>query len=62
LRAAEYFYFSPYIGWDLVVTEAGACFLEANSPPGIAVWQVHAPLLSDPRVRRFFHCHEMIDF
>lgn len=42
----------PYVGWDLVVTDEGASFLEANAPPGTLVWQVHGGLLCDPRVRR----------
>jgi hypothetical protein len=36
------------------MTDEGYSILEANSPPGITVWQVHAPLLRDPRVARFF--------
>jgi len=44
----------PYIGWDLLITETGASWLEANSPPGLPVWQAHAPLLTDPRARAFF--------
>jgi hypothetical protein len=44
----------PYVGWDLLPTERGAYWLEANSPPGLAVWQAHGPLLADPRARRFF--------
>ena len=44
----------PLIGWDMLMTDDGYSILEANSPPGITVWQVHAPLLRDPRVARFF--------
>ena len=51
---------APAIGWDLVVTDEGVCFLEGNSPPGPFVWQVHGPLLADPRVRRFYEAHEVI--
>ncbi|HXJ83395.1 MAG TPA: sugar-transfer associated ATP-grasp domain-containing protein [Candidatus Methylomirabilis sp.] len=51
---------APAIGWDLVITEAGCCFLEGNSPPGVQVWQVHGPLLADPRVRRFYEAHGII--
>jgi hypothetical protein len=42
------------VGWDIVPTEQGPVFLEANIPPGTAVWQVHRPLLADARVRRFY--------
>ncbi|MBK6806879.1 MAG: hypothetical protein IPG84_19520 [Betaproteobacteria bacterium] len=45
---------APLIGWDMLMTDDGYSILEANSPPGITVWQVHAPLLRDPRVARFF--------
>ena len=45
---------APLIGWDMLLTDDGYSILEANAPPGISVWQVHAPLLRDPRVARFF--------
>ena len=45
---------APLIGWDMLMTDDGYSILEANSPPGISVWQVHAPLLREPRVARFF--------
>jgi len=51
---------APAIGWDLVMTEAGCCFLEGNTPPGLSVWQVHGPLLADPRARRFYEAHGVI--
>lgn len=51
---------APAIGWDLVVTDDGCCFLEGNSPPGPFVWQVHGPLLVDPRVRRFYETHGVV--
>ena len=51
---------APAIGWDLVVTDNGCCFLEGNSPPGPFVWQVHGPLLADPRVRRFYEAHGVV--
>jgi len=44
---------APLIGWDMLMTDDGCSILEANSPPGISVWQVHEPLLRDPRVARF---------
>ena len=44
----------PYVGWDLLLTDMGAYWLEGNSPPGLWVWQVHGPLMADPRTRAFF--------
>ncbi len=60
LRAATHLAYAPAIGWDLVITDRGGCCLEANSPPGPAVWQVHQPLLADMRVRRFYQRHHII--
>ncbi|MGD8345745.1 MAG: sugar-transfer associated ATP-grasp domain-containing protein [Lysobacterales bacterium] len=60
LKAARHYATSPYIGWDIAVTGEGPSFIEANSPPGPAVMQVHAPLLEDERIRRFFREQGMI--
>lgn len=51
---------APAIGWDLVITDEGCSFLEGNSPPGPYVWQVHAPLLADPRARSFYEAHGVV--
>jgi hypothetical protein len=50
----------PFVGWDLINGRDGGCFIEGNSPPGTWVWQVHTPLLRDPRARAFFSAHGMI--
>jgi hypothetical protein len=60
LAVAARFPEAPAIGWDLVVTRAGCCVLEGNSPPQVAVWQVHGPLLRDPRVRRFYQAYGVL--
>jgi hypothetical protein len=57
LHAARCFPGAPCVGWDAVITDGGFSILEANSPPGLFVWQVHAPLLADERVARFFGRH-----
>jgi hypothetical protein len=54
VRVAGYFPEAPLVGWDIVPTDRGPVWLEANVPPGTAVWQVHRPLLRDPRARRFY--------
>jgi hypothetical protein len=54
LGAAARLPMAPSIGWDLVITADGPCVLEGNSPPATYVWQVHRPLLADPRARRFY--------
>lgn len=45
------------VGWDTLMTDAGYCILEGNSPPGLHVWQVHQPLRAEPRAARFFADH-----
>jgi Sugar-transfer associated ATP-grasp len=57
LRACEFLPEAKVVGWDVLMTENGYCVLEANAPPGLAVWQVHQPLLANPRNARFFHSH-----
>jgi len=44
----------PYVGWDVLVTEDGFRLLEGNNMSGLWMFQVHGPLLAEPRVRRFF--------
>lgn len=49
----------PYVGWDLVITDDEGSFkiIEANSYPGLSSIQIHGPLLTDDRVRRFYERH-----
>jgi len=44
----------PYVGWDVIVTDNGFRVIEGNSHSGMHVFQVHRPLLVDPRTRAFF--------
>ncbi len=60
LRAAGYYAFIPYIGWDVVITDDGYKVLEGNNFSDVNLLQVHGPLLSDPVVRRFYEYHEVI--
>jgi hypothetical protein len=52
--------FLPYVGWDVVVTDAGYKLLEGNHNPGITLLQTGKPLLSDARVRAFYKRHGVI--
>lgn len=46
--------FINYVGWDIVVTDAGPVFLEGNNYTGVRLLQSRAGLLADPRVRDFY--------
>jgi len=46
--------FLPYIGWDLIVTESGFKVIEGNNCPDILLFQIHGPMLTDGRIRRFY--------
>ena len=54
LNAAGKFPFCPCIGWDVALTGDGFSILEANPRPSMKVWQIHTPLLANPRTREFF--------
>lgn len=55
------FPYLPYVGWDIVVTEDGPRIIEGNHIMGTDIMQTHKPLLADPRVRRFYAAHGVID-
>lgn len=58
LEIADACSFVPYVGWDLIVTDDGSfTVIEANSYPGLKSIQVHGPLLTDDRIRRFYQRH-----
>ncbi len=58
LSMAETVPYIPYVGWDLVVTDDGEFeIIEANNYPGVKSLQVHRPLLTDERIRRFYRTH-----
>ncbi|WP_261623331.1 sugar-transfer associated ATP-grasp domain-containing protein [Nesterenkonia marinintestina] len=54
LDAAQRLNFLEYIGWDIIISPTGPVILEGNVNSGMNVLQVHRPLLTDPRVRRYF--------
>lgn len=43
-----------YAGWDVVVGEGTFWVIEGNSNIDLDLVQVHVPLLTDPRVRKFY--------
>ncbi len=45
--------FLPYIGWDVVATDAGFLIIEGNKQSNVG-FQMHRPLLRDPKVRAFY--------
>jgi len=55
------FDFLAYVGWVVLITDAGPCLIEGNTANvGVGSLQVHGPLLGDARVRRFFEFHNVI--
>lgn len=57
LGMAETVPYLPYVGWDVVVTDDGFEVIEANNYPGVKSLQVHRPLMTDERIRRFYASH-----
>ncbi|MFC2083060.1 sugar-transfer associated ATP-grasp domain-containing protein [Candidatus Bipolaricaulota bacterium] len=54
LSMAEAVAFIPYVGWDIIVTPDTWVVLEGNTCTDVNLLQIHAPLLTQSRVRRFF--------
>lgn len=50
-----------YVGWDVIVTETGPVILEGNSYSDVHLLQAHGPLLTNPRARRFYQAHGILD-
>lgn len=51
---------TPYIGWDIAVTDDGFCVIEANNMPDLILMQIHKPLLKDSRVVKFYQQHGVL--
>ena len=60
LRMVRTFSFIRYATWDVVVQDDGLTVIEGNANPGMAMLQVHRPLLGDPRVRAFYEYHKVV--
>jgi len=48
-----------YVGWDILFTKDHFVILEGNNRPGLLIFQVHRPILKDPKVRNFFNNHDI---
>jgi hypothetical protein len=52
----------PVIAWDIAIDPVGEpIMIEANASTDVDVVQIHAPLLADDRVRRFYGTHGVIN-
>lgn len=61
LSIADELSYIPYIGWDIIVTGPGEFrIVEGNDHSDVEFLQVHWPLLTDERVRRFYEAHGVI--
>ena len=60
LRMAESIPDVVYIGWDILPTDDGFKVLEGNAHVDVNSIQVHEPLLTDPRVKRFYEWYGVL--
>jgi hypothetical protein len=53
--------YGQFVGWDVALDDRGAVrAIEANCPPATSLFQVHGPIITDPRIRRFFQHYGVI--
>ncbi len=43
-----------YVGWDIVMTADSWTLIEGNSVPDLSLFQLHRPVLLDPRLRGYY--------
>ena len=60
LAVANRLSFIPYLGWDIVVTAPGEFSVIEINNNSDAVIQMHGPLLTDARTRRFYERHGVV--
>lgn len=60
LQLAKILSFIRYIAWDIVIQDEGFTVIEGNANGNLDLFQMHRPLLSDPRVRAFYKHHRVI--
>jgi hypothetical protein len=54
LKMAASVPFVPYVGWDVAITPTGFKVIEGNNFSNVRLFQIHFPLLLDPRVKAFY--------
>jgi Sugar-transfer associated ATP-grasp len=54
LEVANRLPFICHVGWDIALTAKGPMFIELNLRPNPRLFQLHRPLLLDPRIKRFY--------
>ena len=54
IEMGRYAFKTPFIGWDVAVTDDSFKIIEINDRPDIQLSQYYYPLLKDERTRRFF--------
>ncbi|WP_336343247.1 sugar-transfer associated ATP-grasp domain-containing protein [Halalkalicoccus ordinarius] len=57
LQLADEMRITPYIAWDVVLTDDGIQILEVNDRPDPNLIQIHQGLFEDPRVKRSLYDH-----
>jgi hypothetical protein len=60
LEVANRLPFLCYVGWDIALTAKGPVFIEGNKQPNFRAFQLHRPLLLDPRIKRFYEKHGIV--
>ena len=49
-----------HIGWDIHPGPDGPVLIEGNTSPNVNIFQAHGPLLTDPRIHRFYRHHGVL--
>lgn len=60
LDIASNFPLCNYIGWDIAITKDNIKIIEGNSYSGVNIFQVHKPLLIDPKVKSFYKYYNVV--
>jgi len=59
--AGHFSHLWQYVGWDIILSSEGVpMVIEGNRATDVDIMQIHEPLLSDPRRRRFYEHHTVI--